>query len=325
VKNVRFIHIIVFISIVSCTLSCTSTLKLTANEYGWNEQTNCIDFDISMKTTQYGNAINLTKQVTEIDGQELLKFFRNLYNKNNLSRITPNPGPKIPKIIHHVWIGSKVPKILKKYMITWVEKHLGRDWKYILWTDEQVAKITLNNQNLYDESINYGVKSDILKYEIIYRYGGVYVDTDFECLKGLDILHHCYDFYVGIQPLDTQYLQLGAALFGASPGHPILKHTIDTLPESYKKHKGAPNKTGPIHFTRAFLASADKSNLVDIALPASYFYPFGAREQTADREKWKKLGAFAIHWWGMTWMPIKYRRSQFKSIQNEENVQNWNT
>ena len=28
-----------------------------------------------------------------------------------------------------------------------------------------------------------GEKSDIFRYEILYRFGGVYVDTDFECIK----------------------------------------------------------------------------------------------------------------------------------------------
>ena len=299
------------------------------DEYGWDEDKMYIDFHQSMQTKSYFPSIAMTKRIVELDGIELYKYFKNLYEKNNLTKIKPSKEPRIPKIIHVIWLNGKiddpgVPEDLKKYIITWIDKHRGNGWKFKLWTDADVAKMKLDNQDLYDDATNYGVKSDILKYEIVYRYGGVYVDVDFECLKNLDPLHHCYDFYVGIQPLDTQYLQLGAALFAAKPGHPILKHTIETMPESYQSHQGAPARTGPIHFTRAFFASAGKTDTIDIAFPATYFYPFGGQEKKPDRQKWEKLGAFAVHWWGKTWMPAKYRGKLFKNIKNENLVKDWN-
>jgi len=314
---------------ITFSLMLLSLLSLNAkpNELGWDPETNYISFDTSMQTKKYIKAIAVTKKITEINGIELYKLFKKLYNKHNLSNLTPSEKPKIPKIIHVVWINGKiedcsVPDELKKYIVTWIAKH--PDWKFKLWTDADVAKITLNNQDLYDDATNFGVKSDILKYEIVYRYGGVYVDTDFECLQPLDIFHHCYDFYVGIQPLDTQYLQLGAALFAAKPGHPILKHVIDTMKKSYETHEGAPAKTGPIHFTRAFFDIADTLDTIDVAFPASYFYPLGGYEKEINRTHWKNLGAFAVHWWGMTWMPLQYRRGGFKNIKNEALVKDWN-
>lgn len=320
---------ILTIFLISSLLSLGTKTKPQENEYGWDEKKMYIDFEKSMQTKNYFTSIAVTKRVVGVDGVDLYKFFKKLYEKNNLTKITPSKEPRIPKIIHVVWINGKidesgVPEDLKQYIVTWIEKHLGDEWQFKLWTDADVAKMKLQNQDLYDDATNYGVKSDILKYEIVYNYGGVYVDTDFECLKRLDIFHHCYDFYVGIQPLDTQYLQLGAALFGATPGHPILKHTIESMRESYYKHKGAPAKTGPVHFTRAFFESADKTEHIDIAFPASYFYPLGGQEKTFDREKWNTMGAFAVHWWGRTWMPAKYRNKKFKNIQNEDLVKNWN-
>jgi len=320
---------ILSICFFSSLLSCNIIIKSEENEYGWNDKKMYISFEKSMQTKNFFSSIAVTKRVVGVDGVDLYKLFKELYEKNNLTKVKPTKKARIPKIIHVVWINGKieesgVPEDLKQYIVTWIEKHLDDEWKFKVWTDADVAKMNLYNQDLYDDATNYGVKSDILKYEIVYNYGGVYVDTDFEALKPLDLFHHCYDFYVGIQPLDTQYLQLGAALFGAIPGHPILKHTIESMKESYYKHKGAPGKTGPVHFTRAFFESADKTEHIDIALPASYFYPLGGQEKTCDRPKWEKMGAFAVHWWGRTWMPAKYRGDRFKNIQNEELVQNWN-
>lgn len=43
-------------------------------------------------------------------------------------------------------------------------------------------------QKAFDAAKNYGEKSDILRYEILFVYGGVYADVDVECLQPFDAL-----------------------------------------------------------------------------------------------------------------------------------------
>lgn len=281
-----------------------------------------VDFDSAMRTTEFPESIARTKSIIGIDGTKVLAQFRALFNANNLSQLQPQTELKIPKIIHQVWLGSPLPEAFKQYMQTWLDQH-AQGWHYKLWTDEDVALITLDNQKFYDESDNYGVKSDILKWEIVYRYGGVYIDMDFECLQPLDIFHYTYDFYTGLQPMDTQFVQLGAALFGAVPGHPILKHCIETIKDDWHL-KGAPTKTGPVHFTKSFLAVAGKNGSKDIALPAFYFYPLASRQTELKRSQWIAEGAYAVHHWAKSWMPANYRQKKFKSIDNAESSKSWN-
>ena len=76
---------------------------------------------------------------------------------------------------------------------SWIKYHPG--WQYILWTDEEIEKLNLVNKPLYRACKSYGAKSDIARYEILYRYGGLYVDCDFECLQPFDIFHHSCEFY----------------------------------------------------------------------------------------------------------------------------------
>lgn len=280
-------------------------------------------FEEAMRLARYPKAIETTTQIVGIDGQELYDFFRDLYDKHNLSNVSPSNELTIPKIIHQVWLGSPLPEIFEPYMRSWVEHHLGRDWQYKLWTDEDVEKIELDNQQYYDAVDNYGIKSDILKWEIIYRYGGVYIDMDFECLQPLDVFHYTYDFYTALQPLDALFVQLGAALFGARPGHPILQYCIESIKDDWHE-MGAPKKTGPVHFTKSFYKAAGQDGNIDIAFPASYFYPLGCRETEVDRQQWLKKGAFAVHWWAKCWMPKNYRPHIFKSIDNDESAKSWN-
>jgi len=295
-----------------------SLLCITINISAWHY----MSFDEAMKVNLFPRAIPATKSIVDIDGIELYNFFKNLYENNNLSVVEPRVA-RIPKIIHQIWLGSDVPESFIALQESWIEFHLGRDWCYKLWTDADVAQMVLYNQEFYDATDNYGVKADILRWEIVYAFGGIYADMDAECLRSFDELLS-YDFFTALQPLDTFFVQLGAALFGAVPGHPILKHCIETIKDDWNL-QGAPKKTGPVHFTKSFYATAGKNGMRDIALPAYYFYPLGSQEGVADRSGWTKTGAYAVHWWAKSWMPKNYRPTIFKNINNDLSTQNWNT
>jgi len=286
-----------------------------------------VSFDDAMEKDKYSSAIAATEKIIELDGFALYDFFKNLYEANNFSAIEPatenEAELKIPKIIHQIWLGSPVPESFIALQQSWIEFHMDRGWSYKLWTDADVAQMQLYNQEFYDATDNYGVKSDILRWEVLYTYGGVYVDMDYECLRALDDFHYTYDFYTALQPLDTLFVQLGAALFGTRPGHPILQHCIDTIKNDWHL-QGAPKKTGPVHFTKSFYACANQNGNKDIALPAFYFYPLGCRETEANRKGWTQQGSYAVHWWAKSWMPKNYRPSMFRDINNDSSAARWN-
>jgi len=194
---------------------------------------NYVPFDDAMEKNSYPQAIASTEKIIELDGFALYDFFKNMYEANNFSVTEEGTELKIPKIIHQIWLGSPVPESFIALQQSWIEFHMDRGWSYKLWTDADVAQMQLYNQEFYDATDNYGVKSDILRWEVLYTYGGVYVDMDYECLRALDDFHYTYDFYTALQPLDTLFVQLGAALFGTRPGHPILQHCINTIKNDF--------------------------------------------------------------------------------------------
>ena len=284
-----------------------------------------IDFDASMKLKEFPHAIRRTREIMGLGGQEVYDFFKKLYERNNLTALRKKGialDPKIPKIVHQIWIGGPLPEAFAELCESWKHYHTNRGWLYKLWTDEDVAQLKLQNQKFFDENATPGVRSDLMKWEIIYNFGGFYLDVDYECLQPLDSLL-CYDFVTAIQPLDTFFVQLGAALFGAAPKHPILKHCIETIKDDWH-HQGAPKKSGPVHFTKSFYKMAGKHGKLDIALPPSYAYPLGAQEKEMQYEKWIAEGAYAIHHWAKSWMPARYRLEQFKQLDNERETERWN-
>jgi len=164
-----------------------------------------VPFDQAMlaHSRWYEPALLKTHSVVGVDGLIMYQFFKTIYDINNPSALADAGLQihnlqviKIPKIIHQIWIGGPVPQEFKDFMQSWRDAH--PDWEYRLWTDEDVKTFGLYNQTFYDRSDNYGVKSDILKWEIIYRYGGLYVDTDYECLQSFDMYHYlngsCYTY-----------------------------------------------------------------------------------------------------------------------------------
>jgi len=194
-----------------------------------------------------------------------------------------------------------VPERFKACMDSW--KIMHPDWLYILWTDEKINHIKLYNQALFDRAINYAQRSDILRYELLYHYGGLYVDVDFRCLKPFDFLHHSYDFYIGI--MNTGVVELGNALIGSAPNHPILKEIITNIRHAkIKSFNDFVNATGNAHVSKSFMNIAPHYTGPIIVLPCSFFYPLPNTERFLTQEKqdtWIRPESFAIHYWACSW------------------------
>lgn len=223
---------------------------------------------------------------------------KHLYERNNLAQATYTSEQRIPNIIHQIWLGSPFPEEFRKYQQSWIEHH--PQWRYILWTDDDVKQLKLVNQDLYDASLNYGEKSDILRYELLYRYGGLYVDVDFECLKPFDDLLHCYDFFIGLQPLDTGFAQLGIGLIGTRPQYPLLKKMIEKIRENTTSQIIA--RTGPVHATVVFCQNVAPHAHGIIAFPATYFYPCAYQQKGTPPTVWRRSESYAVHHWAGSWL-----------------------
>ncbi len=249
------------------------------------------DFDQSMgKGTQA-----YEKKYKKPLNNEKLIYAKKLYEKNNFNKVICGKKLKIPKIIHQIWVGDNpIPANYKKLKKTWINNHPG--WKYYLWTNAKVAHLKLHNQKFFDQAIDPVEKANIVRYEILYKYGGVYVDIDFESLRSLEPLHYCYDFYTGIEPNDSAHL-LNNALIGCGKHNALMKYCIETIKDDMHLDSRF-HRNGVGHFTRFFMAMADKVDGSVIALPPSYFYPLNIKHRLGkDIIYCLKPESFAVHYW----------------------------
>ena len=93
----------------------------------------------------------------------------------------------IPKVIHYCWFGkNELPEDAKRCIASW--KKFCPDYEIIEWneTNYDVRKNKYMS-DAYDEK-KWAFVSDYARIDIIYNYGGIYLDTDVELLRPLDEL-----------------------------------------------------------------------------------------------------------------------------------------
>lgn len=152
---------------------------------------------------------------------------------------------RIPKIIHQIWLGNEpMPDLVQIYRQTWKDKH--PNWRFMLWTDDNI--FSLYNQSAYQKLTDVRQKADLLRYEILYRYGGVYVDIDMECFQNIEPLIEGEEFFVGTED-DFYYSN---ELMGCLPHHELMKDLVEGIESSLQngENQTIDEQTGPIYITK---------------------------------------------------------------------------
>ncbi len=129
--------------------------------------------------------------------------------------------PVIPRKIHYCWFGRKeMPEILQKNVDTW--EKLCPDYEIIRWDEDNydVSKIPFVREAF--EHKKFGFVTDVARLDILYRYGGIYMDTDVTLLKGLDELLY-QEAFVSVEKWGN--INTGGGC-GAVQSHPMMKKML---------------------------------------------------------------------------------------------------
>ncbi len=171
----------------------------------------------------------------------------------------------IPRIVHQMWISTgdgapAPPPHLAEATLTWQD--VGAEWEYRLWDDDSLSALFTGHRpdllELYHWYPYAVQKSDAGRYLVLHVFGGIYADVDVARVGPPEAFDRVLDRNdIVLAPTDP--LGVAADLVMAVPGHPIIRHALDTLPRSRRRwhqpwvprHFRCMAGTGPLHLTGA--------------------------------------------------------------------------
>ena len=168
-------------------------------------------------------------------------------------------------------------------MASWRDHHPG--WEYRLWDGtEQVWE----NQSKIATLPEFCARADVIRYEILLKYGGVYVDADSVCLRPIDELLQ-EPAFVGAENELTRPGILANGVIGVPAGHPAMRYCIDAIALRDVGAHQANSSTGGFLLTEAW------QNRPRV-LPARAFFPVHWTGAPAPGD----FPPFALQKWGST-------------------------
>ena len=133
---------------------------------------------------------------------------------------------------------------------------------------KDVNQVLWKNQDLLDECTNYAMKSDILRLEIIFKYGGIYVDVDAKALRSFGPIFS--QSFLSFRPanwtltdplfskIQSNETKLGTAgtdngIFGFPAESNFLRFSLAAVRENFPTQTATLYRTGPVFLKEVFL------------------------------------------------------------------------
>lgn len=202
----------------------------------------------------------------------------------------------IARTIHRIWLGPHpIPAEAETYWGAFAALHPG--WEFRTWTDAD-DYTWLRNWDLFESADTWTSRSDVLRFEILARFGGIYVDTDVRPLKSFAPLMDAGAF-AGWEDARN----ICGAVMGAEAGHPAIEALIAALPGWTDGRVGAP----PHEWAGPRFLTAQWSGRTDVRLePPRSFYPVHWGQKVDPNGRYP--ASYAVHHWAKSWSRVREPR-----------------
>lgn len=237
----------------------------------------------------------LCVSIDEVAEIELLQSDYNCIIKESKEQL-------IPKKIHYAWLGNDKPYEIQKNIEHW--KELCPDYQFFEWNEKNYDI----SKNLYMkqayENKAWGFVPDYMRLDVVYKYGGIYLDTDIKMEKKPDDL--LYQKCFGC--VDTSLVMNLGSGFGAIPKMGIIKELRDYYDNiSFIKKDGSIDNTPcTIH---SYLVLKHYGVKINNELQNVYgmnIYPMifqGACQHTRTKRVTEKT--YWMHYGNMSWFNVR--------------------
>jgi len=152
--------------------------------------------------------------------------------------VLPDRNSTVPRIIHQIWNDFIIPSELVENVPVLLKHHPR--WKYHFWT-LSTGRTFIRNRfprllEIYDSYTEPIDKSDLLRYVILFEYGGAFLDLDVYILRPLDrVVDSSYPCVVVREPPEHAVVlykvefYLANGIIFTRPGHPLFRQILDSI------------------------------------------------------------------------------------------------
>ncbi len=218
----------------------------------------------------------------------------------------------IPKVIHYCWFGrNPLPSDAEKCIESW--KKYCPDYKIIEWNEDNFdVNCCQYIADAYKEK-KYAFVSDYVRFFVLYRQGGVYLDTDVELLKSLDGILENGPFMgcenTAVEGKQSFKLRVAPGLgMGAEAGLPFYQEMMSLYDkQSFYKEDGSLNLLTIVDYTSDKLRAhglVDEDIIQEVCgikvYPKEYFCPMDHVNDMKITEN-----TVSIHHYAGSWLPKK--------------------
>lgn len=199
----------------------------------------------------------------------------------------------IPKIIHYCWFGKKPKgKLIEECIESWKQYLPG--YKLVEWNEDTYS----SDSFFFNECLaqkKYAFASDYVRFDVLKKQGGIYMDTDMLLLKSLDPLLKD-DCFFGYEYENI----ISCGVIGAIAGEPFIANIQQTL-AGVNNMAFFENYTIVKQVNELFAKwKSERSHQLPVIHPIDYFYPYPFAAG-GDPMSYKTNNTIAIHLWNASW------------------------
>lgn len=237
-------------------------------------KTSPIDFVWRDRTGEWQSGDRAAYKKVELKLMQSVNY--KIYTFPRLPKLPENPTP-IPREVHHIWMGDRLPS---DELLANISRNAAKspDLKFTLHIDidnatalDELSSRFANHPNVhisllkdepffegflksknaplfnyfrYGDYQNLAAASDVLRYRIIYEYGGIYMDCDDALLRsfvGVELNAGPCDVLMGneVNAASFDYVGPNTSHFASHPRNPVLNQVLEEMHLRYLKEDPA--------------------------------------------------------------------------------------
>jgi len=167
----------------------------------------------------------------------------------------------IPLKLHLFWHDKILPPKMQQNVE--LLRETNPEFEVIVYDNEMVCEYIKANfsgdvLHAYDTLIPISFKSDLFRYCVVYKEGGIYLDIKFEPINGFKLMH--FVKYRQVWASETANIA-STGIFISVPGNPILRRAIDMVKYNVANRimgQWPSSVTGPWLLTYVFTSFSDR-------------------------------------------------------------------